>query len=150
MKSKEHQRHFKPPHHSQSRKLGQLNSHNYAEITVINTKGVVFIKMLLLFKIIFVFLFIWVHCSCLQTHQKRASDPITDGCELPCGCWELNSGPPEEQSVLLTTGPSLQPLKCYFLKCNMSFTGVLGIQTLTSYLLSRLPNPLNVITSVSK
>jgi hypothetical protein len=33
----------------------------------------------------------WVHCSCLQTHQKRASDPITDGCEPPCGCWELNS-----------------------------------------------------------
>jgi len=42
-------------------------------------------------------------------HQKRASDPITDGCEPPCGCWELNSGPLEEQSVLLTTEPSLQP-----------------------------------------
>lgn len=25
------------------------------------------------------------------------------------GCWELNSGPLEEHSVLLTTGPSLQP-----------------------------------------
>jgi hypothetical protein len=23
-----------------------------------------------------------VHFSCLQTHQKRAFDPITDGCEL--------------------------------------------------------------------
>ena len=56
----------------------------------------------------------WVHCSCLQTHQKRASDPITDGCEPPCGCWELNSGPLEEQSVLLTTEPSLQPLKVLF------------------------------------
>jgi len=44
----------------------------------------------------------WVHCCCLQTHQKRAWDPITDGCEPPCGCWELNSGPLEEQSVLLT------------------------------------------------
>ena len=31
------------------------------------------------------------------------SDPIADGCEPPCGCWELNSGPLEEQSVLLTT-----------------------------------------------
>jgi hypothetical protein len=29
-------------------------------------------------------LFTWVHCSCLQTHQKRASDPITDGCGPPC------------------------------------------------------------------
>jgi hypothetical protein len=37
----------------------------------------------------------------------RESDPITDGCEPPYGCWELNSGPPEEQSVLLTTEPSL-------------------------------------------
>ena len=30
----------------------------------------------------------------------------TDICELPCGCWELNLGPLEEQ--LLTTVPSLQ------------------------------------------
>jgi hypothetical protein len=30
--------------------------------------------------------------------------------ELPCGCWELNSGPLEEQSVLLTAEPSLHPL----------------------------------------
>jgi len=27
---------------------------------------------------------------------------------LPCGCWELNSGSLEEQSVLLTTEPPLQ------------------------------------------
>jgi hypothetical protein len=40
--------------------------------------------------------------------QKRAADPITDGCESPCGCWELNSGPLEEQSVLITTELSLQ------------------------------------------
>jgi hypothetical protein len=36
------------------------------------------------------------------------SDLVTDGCEPPCGCWDLNSGPSEEQSVLLTTEPSLQ------------------------------------------
>jgi hypothetical protein len=48
-----------------------------------------------------------VHSCCLQTHQKRAPDPITDGCEPPCGCWELNSGPLEE-SVFLTAEPSLQ------------------------------------------
>jgi hypothetical protein len=41
--------------------------------------------------------------------QKRASDFITDGWEPPCGCWYLNSGPSEEQSVLLTPEPSLQP-----------------------------------------
>jgi hypothetical protein len=51
-------------------------------------------------------------CSAAYTPagQKRAWDPLTDGCEPPCGCWELNSGPVEEQSVLLTTEPSLQPI----------------------------------------
>jgi hypothetical protein len=33
-----------------------------------------------------------------------------DVCEPPCGCWHLNSGSSEEQSVLLTTEPPLQPL----------------------------------------
>ena len=56
-----------------------------------------------------IFLCMWVHCPSLQTHEKRASDPITDGCEPPCGCHELNSGPLEEQSVLLNAEPSLQP-----------------------------------------
>jgi hypothetical protein len=31
-----------------------------------------------------------------------------DGCEPSCGCWDLNSGLLEEQSVLLTAEPSLQ------------------------------------------
>jgi len=34
---------------------------------------------------------------------------MTDGCEPLCGCWDLNSGPLEEQPALLTTEPSLQP-----------------------------------------
>jgi hypothetical protein len=62
-----------------------------------------------LFFLIIYLLYIGVHCSCLQAHQKKASDPITDGCEPPCDCWELNSGPLEELSVLLTAEPSLQP-----------------------------------------
>ena len=48
--------------------------------------------------------------ACTPACQKRASDPITDGCEPPCGCWELNSGPLEKQLVLLTAKPSLQPI----------------------------------------
>ena len=47
-------------------------------------------------------------------HQKRASDLIMSGCEPPCGCWDLNSGPLEEQSVLLTAEPSHQPLRFIF------------------------------------
>jgi hypothetical protein len=34
---------------------------------------------------------------------------MTGGCEPSCGCWELNSGPLVEQSVLLTSELSLQP-----------------------------------------
>ncbi|EDK98604.1 mCG140828 [Mus musculus] len=30
-------------------------------------------------------------------------------CEPPCGCWDLNPGPSEEQLVFLTTETSLQP-----------------------------------------
>jgi hypothetical protein len=60
-----------------------------------------------IFKIIYLFCVSELHCSCLQTHQKRASDPFKDGCEPPCSCWELNSGPLEEQSVLLTAEPAL-------------------------------------------
>jgi hypothetical protein len=31
------------------------------------------------------------------------------GCELPCGCWGLNSGPLEGQSVFPAAELSLQP-----------------------------------------
>jgi hypothetical protein len=59
-----------------------------------------------------IFLFI----SCMWVHQKRALDPITDGCEPPCGCWGLNSGP-LEQSVLLTAESSLQPCSKFLMLC---------------------------------
>ena len=39
---------------------------------------------------------------------------VTDNCELPCGYWELNPGPLEEQAVLLTAEPSLQILLLIF------------------------------------
>jgi hypothetical protein len=54
--------------------------------------------------------------SCLQILQKRVSNLVTDGCEPPCGCWDLNSGPLEKQSVLLTAKPSLQPPRSPFLQ----------------------------------
>jgi len=37
-----------------------------------------------------------------------------DGCEPPRGCWKLNSGPLEEQSVLLTMEPSLNNKHFFF------------------------------------
>jgi hypothetical protein len=61
------------------------------------------------------FLFIYIMdmiavSACTPACQKREGiRPHTDGCEPPCGCWELNSGPLVEQPMLLTTEPSLQP-----------------------------------------
>ena len=52
----------------------------------------------------------YVHYVCMPAGQKRALDHINYGYEPPRGCWELNSGPLEEQSVLLTSEPSLQPI----------------------------------------
>jgi hypothetical protein len=43
-----------------------------------------------------------------------ASNPFTEACEPLCGCWELNSGPLEEQSVLLTA-VSLAPKNFLFI-----------------------------------
>lgn len=41
--------------------------------------------------------FLYMSTLCyFQTHQKTASGPITDGCEPPCDCWELKSGPLED------------------------------------------------------
>ncbi|XP_050022267.1 nuclear pore membrane glycoprotein 210-like [Alexandromys fortis] len=53
-----------------------------------------------------------------EVGQKRTPYLITDGCESPCGCRELNSGPMEEQAMLLTTGPSLQPLTALRRSCS--------------------------------
>ena len=60
------------------------------------------------FKDLFIY---YVYSVLVLAGQKRAPDPdlTTDGWEPPCGCWELNSGPLKEQTVLLTAEPSLQP-----------------------------------------
>ena len=39
--------------------------------------------------------------ACTPAGQKKAPDLIVDCCELPCGCWELNSEPLEESFLLL-------------------------------------------------
>jgi hypothetical protein len=56
--------------------------------------------------------------ACTLKCQKRASDPFIDGLEPPHGFWKLNSGPLEEQPVLLTAEPSHQPLNILSLKQN--------------------------------
>jgi hypothetical protein len=68
---------------------------------------------------IFTYLFIYLIYECsaayTTTCQKKATDALTDGREPPCGCWELNSSPLEEQPVLLTSEPSHQPIFIFFI-----------------------------------
>jgi hypothetical protein len=72
--------------------------------------------------------FVCLFCSrCMSTlsaytpiHQKTASDHIIDVCKPPCGCCELNSGPLEKQTVLLTAKPSLQLLGFVFLRWGLN------------------------------
>jgi hypothetical protein len=54
-------------------------------------------------------IYLFILSEYIPACQKRASDPIIDGCGPPCGSWELNSRTLEEQPVFLTSEPSLQP-----------------------------------------
>ena len=80
-----------------------IREHYHVHFT--NMKPESFLKNIYLFYVCEYTVAVFMHTR--GGHQI----PITDGCEPPCGYWELNSGPLEEQSVLLTTEPSLQPLK---------------------------------------
>ena len=78
--------------------------------------------------------FIYLFILCIEytiaffRHTRRGHQtPLTDGCEPPCDCWELNSGPLEEQSVLLTAEPSLQPGCSVFMQQKM----IKGIQSIS-------------------
>jgi hypothetical protein len=48
--------------------------------------------------------------ACHRGHQIL----LTDGCESPCGCWELNSAPLDELPVLLTESHFSSPLSVIF------------------------------------
>ena len=64
---------------------------------------------------------------------------VTEDYKLPCACWELNSDPLQEQSVLLTTEPSLLPLVfgCVFFSPETGFLCV-ALADLELTLLTRL------------
>ena len=64
-----------------------------------------------MFMGIFAYMFFCPSLGCLASMETRRECWITrtrvrDSCELPCGCWELNLEPLEEQPVLLVTEPS--------------------------------------------
>jgi len=89
----------------QNKCIGQWNTARDPEINLYSYGN------LILFFFFKIYLFMYsILPAYVTAGQKRAPDLITDGCEPPCGRWDLNSGPLEEQSVLLTTEPSLQSL----------------------------------------
>jgi hypothetical protein len=58
----------------------------------------------------FISVCVWYPWSPEEGHRVSGTR-VTVGCELPCGCWDSNPGPLEEQPVLLTMVLSLQSLK---------------------------------------
>ena len=68
---------------------------------------VCFVFSFFFFPKIYLFTVYTVFCLHACLHQKKAPDLITDDHVPPWGGWELNSGPLEEQSMLLTSEPSL-------------------------------------------
>lgn len=67
----------------------------------------------------FVYMYVCGPCLCLVFVEVRRGSQfpetgVTDSCKFPCRSWELNLGPSKEQSLLLTTGPSLQLLLLLF------------------------------------
>jgi hypothetical protein len=45
--------------------------------------------------------------ACYPEFRRGSRMELKDGCEPPCGCWELNPGPLKEEPILLTVKPSL-------------------------------------------
>ena len=53
------------------------------------------------FNNLFLFYCISVLSACLPACVRVSNLEVTDSCELPYGCWELNSGPLEVSSLNL-------------------------------------------------
>ena len=74
------------------------------------------------FKVYLFYFYVYDCFACIGTHVWRSEEGIrspetgvTGGCEPPCRCWEPNSGPLQEQQMLLTAKPSFQTQFCFCL-----------------------------------
>lgn len=71
-------------------------------------------------------MYVCVLCACLVPKEARGrigspGTEITEGCELLCGCWELNPDSLEEQPVTLTMIHLPKPLKFLFKNLKKKF-----------------------------
>ena len=79
-------------------------------IEILNSMLLVSYLLLKFFKNFTYVFYVWmVYLHVCLNARRWSSDPIINGCELPCGCWELNLGRLEEQPMFLTAELSLQP-----------------------------------------
>ena len=68
---------------------------------------------------------LWIQLSaCMYPAGHKGIRLIMGGCDPPCVCCELNSGPLEPQTGLLNSEPSLQPKKIYLQKKKQNHTEV--------------------------
>jgi hypothetical protein len=79
---------------------------------------------------------LWLHV-CLCEGARSPGTGVTGWWKLPCGCWELNLGPLEEQSVLLTTELSFQPLDPTIYSCGVFVCSFVFIFSLFGFGFSR-------------
>jgi hypothetical protein len=92
----------------------------YVMVTAPSPQAIKFLLILFFSKTIFgdLFICLFVYEYSISMYSWIPEEGIeSHGCEPPCGCWELNSGPLEEQPVPLTAEPSLS-----LLICNYNFT----------------------------
>lgn len=70
-------------------------------------------------------------CWCLWNSEEGIRTPgtgITDVCGLLCGCWGLNLGPPQEQSLLLNAEHWLQCFLFSVIKVSFRYNeGMVGV-----------------------
>ena len=68
-----------------------------------------FLFTLTVFKKNFIYYVHWC-VACIHVCVRVSDLGVTDSSEVPCRCWELDLSPLEEDSLLLITESSLQPL----------------------------------------
>lgn len=71
----------------------------------------IFINLLRISQQCMYFFKLWVWEFCLDKTEDGGGSPgsdVTDTCEPPCGCWELNPNSLEEEHVLFTADPYLE------------------------------------------
>jgi hypothetical protein len=70
-------------------------------------------KLFIYFFILFTLVFYLLTYVCEDIRAPGTG--ISDSCELPCACWELNLSPLEVQSVLLTLSHLSSPHHAVFI-----------------------------------